>query len=208
MPTANQTRTVVLSETRQLFRHVIKNHFEESGYTVECATGHFLTEMTCHPYKDIPLIVLGVAGSGWEVRNTLRLIHYFSTRGYEVAVWVPEDDRLILRLMLGLGAFHILAEERLTEELPKLSLNHSFLTPVAQHLPGKELIKTLSPSELDILLDASRGMKSKEIATLRHISYKTVSTHKRNACQRLGLENSAEWFELLASIDKIYTRHM
>ncbi|MFL4368455.1 helix-turn-helix transcriptional regulator [Enterobacter asburiae] len=208
MSLENKTRNVVLFEPRLLFRNIVKHHFDESGHSVVCASWHFLTEEGCHLYEDNPLIVIGIAGSGTEFRNAIRLIHHLVTRNYEIAVWVPQDERLIIQLMLGLGICHVLAEEHLSDELPKLSQHPHVLTPKAQFIACNRQIKRLSPTELNVLMDAARGMSMKQIATFRHNSYKTICSHKHNVCERLGLVNGAEWLELLAKIEQMNTQYI
>jgi len=208
MSQENQTTTVVLFEPRVLFRNIARNHFEEKDYSIVCVSGGFITEeaYSIRSYK--PLIAIGVYGVGEELSNTLRLIHYFSNQGYDVVVWVPEEDKLMLRLMFGLGVRHVLAEERLAEELSRLSLHQNGVTTQAPRLSGANNMKMLSTSELNVLLDSARGMSAKQIATSRHNSYKTIFAHIRNACQRLGLESRHQWLELLARIEKINTHYM
>lgn len=205
MSLENKTRNVVLFEPRLLFRNIVKHHFDECGHSVVCASWHFLTEEVCHLYEDNPLIVIGISGSGTEFRNVLRLIHHLAMRHYEIAVWVPQDERLLIQLMLGLGICHVLAEEHLSDELPKLSQHPHVLTPTAQFIACARQIKRLSPSELNVLLDAARGMNVRQIAAFFHNSDKTIFSHKRNICQRLDLVNGSEWLELLAKIEQMHT---
>lgn len=48
-------------------------------------------------------------------------------------------------------------------------------------------------------------MSANEIASFRHISYKTVFTHKRNVALRMNIKTSLQWLELLVQIEKIHS---
>jgi DNA-binding CsgD family transcriptional regulator len=50
----------------------------------------------------------------------------------------------------------------------------------------------LTHSELNILIDCARGLSAYEIASLRHMGYKTVFTHKQNIRLRLSLQKVSQ----------------
>ena len=51
---------------------------------------------------------------------------------------------------------------------------------------------TLTPRELDVLRHIARGLQKKEIASVMHVSVKTVGRHCENLMRKLSLHNTAE----------------
>jgi DNA-binding NarL/FixJ family response regulator len=78
-----------------------------------------------------------------------------------------------------------------------LCLSERMLERLARKLTGKVLrsdetaIDTLSDRELEILRLVSRGMSTREIAGMLHLSNKTVETHRENLKRKLDLPNGA-----------------
>ncbi|MCU6398424.1 LuxR C-terminal-related transcriptional regulator [Enterobacter quasiroggenkampii] len=203
-----KSQKVVVFESRLLFRNIVNNYFTETGHSVSFVSGHNLTEEVCLAAQDNALIALGIAGVGTHFKNVLRVIHYVSNLHREVAVWVPEAEGMLLQLMLGLGVSHVLAEEHLADEMPGITPYSQFITPTAQSLARRHEIKRITSSELNVLLDATQGMSVNQIAAYRNRNYKTIIAHRRNMCQKMGLENGADWFELLVKIEKMNAQYL
>ncbi|MEP8889447.1 LuxR C-terminal-related transcriptional regulator [Enterobacter roggenkampii] len=200
---------VILYEPRLLFYHAARCSFESLGCKVTSITSSKLVEEFYKPYAEGVLFAIGVSGAGEDISSLLRAIYRLNMLNAKLVVWIPARDELLVRVMYGLGVQNLLCEAYIQEELPKRILNQNFSS---QHLPryyqprGKGQCKTkLSCRELDILIDCSHGLNSYEIARSRHTSYKTVFTHKRNARNRLNLENSIQWLDLLTRLQQLRT---
>ncbi|WP_251854244.1 helix-turn-helix transcriptional regulator, partial [Enterobacter asburiae] len=83
-----------------------------------------------------------------------------------------------------------------------VSWQHHLRSPLINNMNRKN---RLTHSELNILIDCARGLSAYEIASLRHMGYKTVFTHKQNIRLRLSLQKSASWLDLLNRLDQIYS---
>lgn len=199
--------TSLLYEPRLLFRKAAQRSLEARGYTVLEMGPGMLAEEVFVPAGDTQLIAIGLSSVGREIDNLLRVLHRLSALQAHIVVWLSEGDDLLVRLMHGLGVHSIRCETYLYEELSERGLSEPYLSshwPERHANPLKgDKNRKLSISELNTLIDSSRGMSANEIASFRHTSYKTVFTHKRNALQRLNLENSAQWLDLLARIEQI-----
>lgn len=60
-------------------------------------------------------------------------------------------------------------------------------TQKQQFLPQK-----LSPSEIEVARMIAEGKTTKEIASLKHLSFHTVNTHRKNIFRKLGINTSFE----------------
>lgn len=60
----------------------------------------------------------------------------------------------------------------------------------------KEFFNVFTPRELEILKLLARGCKSQQISEALHISYHTVSTHRRNMIKRLEAESTIDLLNL------------
>lgn len=196
-------------EPRLLFQHAARHSFETRRCPVALIHSGGLVEEVFAFDTDDGLFAAGLSGAGEELFSLLRMIHRLAAQKADLVVWLPEGSVLLAQLMHGLGVQTLLCESYLQEELPQRMANPNFSSP---HLPqwrspiGKgETKRRLSESELDTLIDCARGLDSRQIATLRHSSYKTVFTHKRNARIRLQLENATQWLDLLARLEQLHT---
>ncbi|MCF8586648.1 hypothetical protein L2X83_20840, partial [Enterobacter asburiae] len=199
---------VILYEPRPLFRNVAKNSIQVANSSLLVIEPDELIEEVTLFTDQTSLFAAGLSGAGEEIYSLLRLIHHLIMQGKEIIVWVAKRDVLLIRLMYELGVQTLLCENYLEEELSQRMLSKNFRSG---SLPSRPMLinninkkNRLSHSELNILIDFARGLSAYEIASLRHMGYKTVFTHKHNIRLRLGLQKSASWLDLLNRLDQIY----
>ena len=202
-------REVILYEPRPLFRNVAKNSIQVADGALLVIEPNALIEEVTPFTEQTSLFAAGLSGAGEEIYALLRLIHHLIMQGKEIIVWVAKRDVLLTRLMYELGVQTLLCENYLEEELAQRMGSTTFRSG---YLPSRPMLinnmnkkNRLSHSELNILIDFARGLNAYEIASLRHMGYKTVFTHKHNIRLRLGLQKSASWLDLLNRLDRIYS---
>ncbi|MEH3772783.1 hypothetical protein POW02_01885 [Enterobacter asburiae] len=198
---------IILYEPRPLFRNAAQNSIQVANASLRVIEPDALIEEVPSLNDQTSLFATGLSGAGEELYSLLRLIHHLIIVGKEIIVWVAKRDVLLTRLMYELGVQTLLCENYLEEELAQRIRSTSFRS---QYLPSRPM-KTnnmhkknrLTHTELNILIDCARGLNAYEIASLRHMGYKTVFTHKQNIRLRLGLQKSASWLDLLNRLDQI-----
>lgn len=203
----NKIEKVMLYEPRSLFRNAARYCLEDQGCKVtEIYHGRLVEEAFASDNHNA-VIAIGLTGAGEEIYSLLRVIHILSAQNQNLLVWLPERDNLLSYLVHGLDVHSLLCETRLEEELSQWVQCQTF---TSLHFPSRinSVLKggrrsKLSESELDMIIDFSRGLSANDIAHSRHSSYKTVFTHKRNAQQRLNFDSSVQWLDLLTRLQQL-----
>lgn len=67
--------------------------------------------------------------------------------------------------------------------------------------PEERTIKDLSFREIEIIKHIKNGLSSKEIASMLHISLKTVEVHRHNILKKLNLKNAAALINYINTTD-------
>ncbi len=67
---------------------------------------------------------------------------------------------------------------------------HNIVSPFSSRLTSKSL--NLTPAELDIANLIREGKTSKEIASIKNLSNRTIDTHRDNIRKKMGLQNSKQ----------------
>ncbi|MCI1897077.1 MAG: LuxR C-terminal-related transcriptional regulator [Enterobacter sp.] len=204
----NNFKRALLCESRLLYRSAARYSLEENAYSVLEISPHQLLEEACGYNGKDQLIVIGIGGVGSEIRTLLQAIYRLTFFTSNIIVSLPGDNGHLSVFMKGLGVSHIIPEDLLCETLSTY-INVASVLPSRSELTDKShyglLAGRISTCELNTLLDFSRGMSANEIASFRHISYKTVFTHKRNVALRMNIKTSLQWLELLVQIEKIHS---
>lgn len=171
---------IILYEPRPLFRNAAKNSIQVANSSLLVIEPDELIEEVTLFTDQTSLFAAGVSGAGEEIYSLLRIIHHLIMQGKEIIVWLAKRDVLLIRLMYELGVQTLLCENYLEEELSQRMLSKNFRSG---YLPSRPMLinnmnkkNRLSPSELNILIDFARGLSAYEIASLRHMGYKTVFT--------------------------------
>ncbi|MEP8888249.1 LuxR C-terminal-related transcriptional regulator [Enterobacter roggenkampii] len=201
------TDNIILYEPRPLFRCVAKSCIHSCNGVMAVIEPGALTEEAYTFNNKNAVLAAGLSGASEELYTLLRLIHHLSMLGREIIVWIAERDLSLAGLMYGLGVHTLLCEHYLEEELVQRIRSPCFRSAYLPSRPeergrGVKNIR-LSDTELNMLIDCARGLNAYEIASLRHVGYKTVFTHKRNIQLRLGLEKPARWLDLLNRLEQI-----
>ncbi|WP_445665516.1 response regulator transcription factor [Fodinibius sp. AD559] len=57
------------------------------------------------------------------------------------------------------------------------------------------LLKKLTPREVEILEEVAKGRTSKEIGEILNLSYRTVQKYRQNICEKLGIKGYRALFK-------------
>lgn len=192
MNSSSPINRVILFEPRALVRSgvcsLLRNHHCE---VVHCWSLEKLIETICNQGDDRQILLAGLGGIGNMIPSFIRILHFTRSMSLTSFVYLPVQDVLLTKMLMGVGVDLCTTEDRLESELNKL-----FSKPSVAKRHGD----CLSPAELNVLLDYASGLQTKEIATRRTCNYKTVFTFKRNARIRLNIENSSGWINLMSQI--------
>ncbi|MBS0373620.1 MAG: response regulator transcription factor [Proteobacteria bacterium] len=102
-------------------------------------------------------------------------------RGYTMKDAPPDDLLKAIHTVAG-GAIYL--SDRLTQRVMRR------IATGREHKPSPQ--ELLTPRELEVLERLAVGRTTREIAAELGTAVKTVDSHKRNLCEKLGLESAAE----------------
>lgn len=183
---------IILYEPRILLRNGIIAQIRKSGLQIiPCISLEQLTEEICIPAATPRVLLIGAGGLGEALSKVLRTLHFTRSLALKSVVYLPGSDTSLTRFVMAAGADRCIQEGELGTAL--LPLLRGPIHPSEEH-------ERLSLSELNILLDYASGMQTREIASRRNCSYKTVFTFKRNARIRLQVESKPGWLNLMTRI--------
>ncbi|MBS0393334.1 MAG: response regulator transcription factor [Proteobacteria bacterium] len=102
-------------------------------------------------------------------------------RGYTMKD-VPPDDLIRAIRTVASGAVHL--SDRLTQRVMR--------RVAAGREQGPAAHEALTPREQEVIVLLGEGRTTREIAAHLGTAVKTVDSHKRNICEKLGLDSAAE----------------
>jgi len=113
-----------------------------------------------------------------------------------------DDERYLFEALKAGASGYVLktqADTDLLAAIRAVERGEPFLTPEAQRLLIKDVLERgssgeeeLTPREEEIVKLVAEAHTSKEIATILHLSEKTVENHRANAMRKLGMRDRVE----------------
>lgn len=199
---------IIFYEPRLLQRYGVGELLTRHGYqALHCSGLEQFTKAICDSRVQCKTVLLGVGGLGRSLPQVLRTLQLMATLKIPVIAYLSQSEPLLARLFTGLGAKSVLLEEdlesRLVDELQK-PLSRKRRHGIMDQAP---LSLSISVSELNVMLDFVAGLQTRQIAARQGCSYKTVFTHKRNACIHLNINSRSDWVDLLINLTKIEKLH-
>jgi DNA-binding NarL/FixJ family response regulator len=82
-----------------------------------------------------------------------------------------------------------------------IEIKEKLVKQMLKEEPARSTIESLSMREIEILKNLKEGLTSKEIASVLHISVRTVETHRHNVLKKLELKNTAALVNFLNNTD-------
>ncbi|CAB5593091.1 response regulator transcription factor [Pseudomonas aeruginosa] len=150
------------------------------------------------PPESILITELGLPGQ--RSRDGIHLVEWLTRHCPQMKVMVYSvfSAPLLAKAVLRSGASAYISKrsplEALKAALECMALGQTFLDPGLH--PQRHTGKPLSPTEVDILRRLARGDTVSEIAQRTMRSVSTISTHKKNAMVKIGLNSDAELIAL------------
>ncbi|HBP0060113.1 TPA: response regulator transcription factor [Pseudomonas aeruginosa] len=174
---------------------------EECGRQVLAVVGDsdsLVERLADLPPESILITELGLPGQ--RSRDGIHLVEWLTRHCPQMKVMVYSvfSAPLLAKAVLRSGASAYISKrsplETLKAALECMALGQTFLDPGLH--PQRHTGKPLSPTEVDILRRLARGDTVSEIAQRTMLSVSTISTHKKNAMVKIGLNSDAELIAL------------
>ncbi|MFO1740820.1 response regulator transcription factor [Pseudomonas aeruginosa] len=174
---------------------------EECGRQVLAVVGDsdsLVERLADLPPESILITELGLPGQ--RSRDGIHLVEWLTRHCPQMKVMVYSvfSAPLLAKAVLRSGASVYISKrsplETLKAALECMALGQTFLDPGLH--PQRHTGKPLSPTEVDILRRLARGDTVSEIAQRTMRSVSTISTHKKNAMVKIGLNSDAELIAL------------
>ncbi|MCO3345985.1 response regulator transcription factor [Pseudomonas aeruginosa] len=174
---------------------------EECGRQVLAVVGDsdsLVERLADLPPESILIPELGLPGQ--RSRDGIHLVEWLTRHCPQMKVMVYSvfSAPLLAKAVLRSGASAYISKrsplETLKAALECMALGQTFLDPGLH--PQRHTGKPLSPTEVDILRRLARGDTVSEIAQRTMRSVSTISTHKKNAMVKIGLNSDAELIAL------------
>lgn len=174
---------------------------EECGRQVLAVVGDsdsLVERLADLPPESILITELGLPGQ--RSRDGIHLVEWLTRHCPQMKVMVYSvfSAPLLAKAVLRSGASAYISKrsplEMLKAALECMALGQTFLDPGLH--PQRHTGKPLSPTEVDILRRLARGDTVSEIAQRTMRSVSTISTHKKNAMVKIGLNSDAELIAL------------
>lgn len=174
---------------------------EECGRQVLAVVGDsdsLVERLADLPPESILITELGLPGQ--RSRDGIHLVEWLTRHCPQMKVMVYSvfSAPLLVKAVLRSGASAYISKrsplETLKAALECMALGQTFLDPGLH--PQRHTGKPLSPTEVDILWRLARGDTVSEIAQRTMRSVSTISTHKKNAMVKIGLNSDAELIAL------------
>ncbi|HEN8593281.1 TPA: response regulator transcription factor [Pseudomonas aeruginosa] len=174
---------------------------EECGRQVLAVVGDsdsLVERLADLPPESILITELGLPGQ--RSRDGIHLVEWLTRHCPQMKVMVYSvfSAPLLAKAVLRSGASAYISKrsplETLKAALECMVLGQTFLDPGLH--PQRHTGKPLSPTEVDILRRLARGDTVSEIAQRTMRSVSTISTHKKNAMVKIGLNSDAELIAL------------
>lgn len=145
---------------------------------------------------ELDLIIIEMALPGSRGRDGVHLIEWLQRHHprLKILVYSVLGAPLMARAALRCGASAYVCKRSslsvLEEAVSRVRNGGTYIDPSMR--PQRYSGRPLSPTEIDILRRLAHGATVGEIAERTNRSVSTISTHKRNAMQKLGVSNDAQ----------------
>jgi DNA-binding NarL/FixJ family response regulator len=199
---------ILLVDDHQMFREGLHAILERDGkLTVmgETSDGRQAIEMAAGPPSP-DIVIMDIGMQGLNGVDATRQILSKKTRVKVIALSTHTDRRFVTAMLEAGASGYVLKEAAAEEILRAVHVVHrggKYLSPeiagtvIDDYLHhkaaanGSQACPPLAAREREIVQLLAEGKTSKELATLLHISIKTVETHRRNIMSKLKVRSIA-----------------
>lgn len=149
------------------------------------------------------VVVVDIALSGWDGVRTIADLRAAGLAQPILALSSSPDERLAIRALEAGATGYLtgkLERDELVTALRTVAGGRRYVARSLRELIERRLAGPVEPHphealtarELDVLRLIVQGTRLKEIAAKLDVSEKTITTHRRNILDKMGLENNAE----------------
>ena len=202
-PTKNKIRVFIADDhfvVRQGLKHILTQN-PDMEVVGEAEDGNQVLERIKDLSADVILMDIEMPGkSGWEVMVQLKSLRP------ELKVLIlsifPEDHYGLRLIKAGASGYlaKSSAPDQLSQAIRKVASGGKFVSPSLAEKLIEELDRDvdklphehLSEREFQVFCMIATGKKMKDIADELSVSITTISTHRANILEKMGLKNSAE----------------
>jgi len=196
---------VLLADDHSIVRAGLRRIVEESGdmeVIAEAADGREAIQQAHKQLPDVAVIDISMPVlDGLEVISQLR--NYYPKLPILILTMHEEGQYVVRAIEAGAMGYITKqsAPEQLVKAIRKVHSGSRFVTDeaaealalrVAKGAHGQSPLDSLSMRELQVLRRLAMGHTNREIASVYHISIKTVDTYRSRLLKKLNLRNNAE----------------
>lgn len=199
----NKIRVFVVDDhavVRQGIKHIIVQN-ADMEVVGEASHGNEVLEKIKDLDIDVMLMDIEMPEkSGWEVMSQMKYSH--PHLGVIILSIFPEDHYGVRLIKAGASGYltKSSAPEQLVQAIRTVSGGGKFISPLLGEKLIQELDKkdgqprhaVLSEREFQVFCMIASGKKTKEIADELSLSITTISTHRSNILEKMGMKNNAE----------------
>jgi len=199
-PSNNKIRVFIADDhfvVRQGLKHILSQH-SDMEVVGEAEDGNQALERI----KDADVVLLDIempGKNGWEVMVQLKSLH---PKLGVLMLSIFSEEHYGLRLIKAGASGYLTkssAPDQLCQAIRTVAAGGKFISPSLTEKLIEELSDTsklphehLSTREFQIFCMIASGKKTKEIAEELSVSTTTISTHRANILEKMGLKNSSE----------------
>jgi DNA-binding NarL/FixJ family response regulator len=192
--------TVVLADNHAMFRRTLRRLLDVERTVTVIDEASDLSSAVEHVERDQPRVL--VLDLDMPNGSTIETIQRLRTKvpWTEIVVLTMEESASVAQQLLAAGAIAFVVKDRaeteLLEAVRRAARGQEFVS--ARVAAGLEVLRRapdgqlLSPREFEIVRLIALGHTSVEIATMLHVSRRTVETHRARIFRKLGLKTRAE----------------
>jgi two-component system invasion response regulator UvrY len=179
----------------------ILNKTEDMRVVAEAANGEEAINLAKEYSPDIILMDLQMPGMG-GIEATRKLLRFMPDAKI-LALTICDSDIFPSRLLEEGAAGYITkdcSQKELIDAIRKVHIGQRYISPeIAQKLVLKRCTRaetspfdSLSEREFQVMIMITKGQKVPQIATVLHLSTKTVNTYRYRIFEKLGVKNDVE----------------
>ncbi len=198
---------VILADDHRIVRHGLRSLLEQERdmeVIAEAADGREAVQLTRELKPDVIVMDLSMPDLN-GIEATRQVLE--ENPGVKVLALSMHSDKRFVAGVLGAGASGYLLKDCALDELVRaihsVAVDQTYLSPsiagvvvqgYTQQVRGSDapVMSSLSPREQEVLQLMAEGKPVKEIASILHLSVKTVETHRHQIMNKLGVYSVAE----------------
>lgn len=194
-------KTIIIADDHPVFiiglKTLINTKFEKLfSIIAEANSAKELVALVDQNHPDVLLTDYNMPDQ--EQSDGLELIKTLRNKYPKIAIIVVTmlTNPGLINFLFEAGVYAIINKQSIIDELSQCLENLS----VDKQSNAKSDKLILSPRENEVLTLLSQGKTVNEIATILNLSKQTISTHKKKAMNKIGIEKNSDFLEYLHNV--------